>query len=469
MAESKNDLFSLYKKALYWATLGMGLFYMMWSLMQFIVWKKPYVKLMKWCWIALALGVVLYVVIAKLRYPEEMEKIKEFLRRERSREQIFLIGFFLWYIVCVAARTMIDGKDRFGPNDNRMFYTALSVMLMFPLTEIMGRERIKKFMNVALNIALVTYTAVCAWVLVNYLQGILVSFPSGNAVEVYKNQSLTIGIHRNTTAAYSMIILGICVYMLMTLRSKLRFLVYIPAMLVHFLVIVLTNSRTCFVVVFCMAALAAIARGLKYIKIKNKVLVFALVAVVLVVGVAAFSLLRNEIIANSAEVWREKLQKPGIMNTRKIFGGFNGRVNIWIASVKLMFSSPDRFLFGVTPTMLPSVLQGIGQFPVNQPHCHNMILQVGACFGVPMMILYTWFCVSIIRRSYRVMKYEGDKLFKGAWTVPLILFGILLNETMEVLTMANKFFNQTMFFLLAGWIVVMDKILAEKTGLKATE
>ena len=123
----------------------------------------------------------------------------------------------------------------------------------------------------------------------------------------------------------------------------------------------------------------------------------------------------------------------------------------------------------MTPTMLPSVLQGIGQFPVNQPHCHNMILQVGACFGVPMMILYTWFCVSIIRRSYRVMKYEGDKLFKGAWTVPLILFGILLTETMEVLTMANKFFNQPMFFLLAGWIVVMDKILAEKTGLKATE
>ena len=77
------------------------------------------------------------------------------------------------------------------------------------------------------------------------------------------------------------------------------------------------------------------------------------------------------------------------------------------------------------------------------------------------MLAYTWFILSIVKRTFRVMVYSGGKLFENAWTVSMIVSGILLTETVEVLTMANRYFNLPVFFILAGCIVAMDKTITE--------
>ena len=488
MTESSKFL-SIYRKALYLGALGLAEVYLLWSLLQFVIWKKNYIEYEKWAGLLLIAGTVLYLVLTAVaeRRRRGAEAggpagyVKEFLRKAMSREQIFLIGFLVWYAVVCAVRTALDGKSYFSANDNRLFYTTLSSLLFFPMAKIAAgisagtaagsaagsaaENKVKKTIDVMLCSAVAAYTPVCAWVLWNFYHGVFVNLPSGNVVKLYQGLSLMIGVHRNTTAAYSLILLSICVYMLVTIKSRIKYVIFIPAAVVHFFVIILSNSRTCYMVLLTMIIVPAVVRGagyLKRVKIKNKALVVAgaVAAAVLVVAVLYF--LRSGIIASNAETWREKLHNPDAMRVRKMVG-LNGRINIWKASVKLMFSSPDRFFFGVTPTMLPSVLWEIGKFPVKQPNCHNVILQVGTCFGVPMMLLYIWFTASVALRGLRVMR-DGGRLFRGAWVIPVIFFGILMTDMLEVLTCANAFFNQPVYFLLAGWIMAMDRALAAQKG-----
>lgn len=461
-----NKFLSAYRKVLLWAAVGLAEFYLLWTLMQFVIWDKPYLKLEKWWGTALIAGAAVYLIIAARKCPEEMKRIAGVRKRAVSPEQVFVIVFFVWYIVVCALRTALDGKTYFSANDNRLFYTALAAFLFFPFIEYVGRDKARRIIEIMMNSALFAYTPVCAWVLWKYYHGELVSFPSGETVTLYNGNSMQIGMHRNTTASYSIILLGVCIYMLLTVVSKLKYAVYIPCCLIHLFVIMLSNSRTSFVVLIAMVSCAVIMRGMKYVKVKNKGLIIIAAIVIIAAGAVLFYFLRNGILSSNADVWKEKLQNNSAMKARKM-QGLNGRINIWKASFKLMVSSTDRFFLGVTPTVLKSALWDIGRFPVKQPHCHNLLLQVGCCFGVPMMIAYTWFVFSIVRRSVRVMLYNGDKLFKNSWAVPVVVLGILMTEIMEVLTLANKYMNLPVFFVLAGCIVVMDKLITEENTNKS--
>ena len=126
---------------------------------------------------------------------------------------------------------------------------------------------------------------------------------------------------------------------------------------------------------------------------------------------------------------------------------------------ELPFSSVDRFFLGVTPIRVSSALSEVGTLVHRLPHCHNLFLNIGVSFGVPAMILYIWFAGSVVRKGIRIMKYEGDKLPANFWMISVIVLGILLIEMMEVLTFANRFFNEPIFFILAGWIVETDRFL----------
>lgn len=454
-----------YRKVLKWTTIGLAGFFMLWTLMQYVIWDKPYLKLQKWIATALIAGTLVYLIIAKTKCPEEVRRIEAFRKRMISPEQIFVLIFVAWYIVVCGFRSVYEHTSYFTSNDNRLFYMSMAAFSLFPLVEIAGRDKARRVIEIMMNSGLFMYTAVCAWVLWNYYHGILVALPSGYEVTLYRGSALQIGGHRNITASYSIILVGICIYMLFTARSKLRFLAYIPCALINITVIMLTNSRTSFIVLVAMISGSFLIRALKHIKFKNKGVAIIALVVIVVIGAVLMFYLRNGILSFHSDVWKEKLQNNNAMKARNMTN-LNGRVNIWKASIKLMLSSPDRFFFGVTPTDLQRVLMDIGKFPVKQPHCHNLILHVGCCFGVPMMIAYTWFIVSIVRRAFHVMVYTGDKLFKNSWTVPMIVSGILLTETVEVLTMANRCFNLPVFFILAGCIVAMDKTI---TGTKSKE
>ena len=273
--------------------------------------------------------------------------------------------------------------------------------------------------------------------------------------ELYRGNSLTMGSNRNITASYAFILFGACIYLIMTMRGMIR-MVYIPAAIVHLLVIFLSNSRTSFLATIFMMTCIAFKLVKKHLK--KRITIIVGVLFLILAGIALLYLLRYGALESNAEMWKEKLNDADAMSLRKM-DGLGGRVTIWKAAFTIMFSSVDRFFLGVTPIRVSSALSEVGTLVHRLPHCHNLFLNIGVSFGVPAMSLYIWFAGSVVRKGIRIMKYEGDKLPANFWMISVIVLGILLIEMMEVLTFANRFFNEPIFFILAGWIVETDRFL----------
>ena len=456
-------ILAYYEKILYWLMIIMAVFNTLWTLLQHVVWNLPYLKMQKWGGAAIIMLVVVYFAVSFLTDRDSCSRIGEWFKRILSPELIFLIGLLIWYIVVCLIRGRLEGKSYFRPNDNRLFYAALSTLLYFPFMAIIGKEKAKKTLDCIFNLALATYTPVCAWVIWKYYHLELVTFPSGNVVQLYRGDSLAIGINSNITAAYAVILFGICIYMAMTTLSKIR-IVYIAAAIVHLFVIFLSNSRTSFLATVGMMLCYAVMLARKYLKKRITVVLGVLLIVLAIIGL--LFLLRYRVLGANADLWKEKLENPNAMSVRKLFDGLSGRVAIWKAAVKIMFSSPDKFFLGITPAAVPSTLYNMGQTILKFPHCHNVFLNIGVSFGVPAMVLYIWFAGSIVWKGIRLMKYKGNELPAGIWTVSVIVFGILLIEMLEVLTYGNRFFNEPVFFILAGWIVEMNRFLKESEKAK---
>ena len=245
MTES-DKFFSIYRKVLFWGTLGLAEFYLLWSLLQFVIWKEPYLIYLKRGGLALIAATVLYVVLAAVADKKRsaagqksaasqkstagqesaagqksvasqesaagqnsaaaqggksggaLAPVKALLRRAKSSEQIFLLVFLVWYVVVCEIRAVTERKPYFTANDNRLFYTAMAAFVFFPLVSIAGRDKIKNIVDVMLGSAVAAYTPVCAWVLWNFYHGVFVILPSGNVVKLYQGLSLMIGVHRKS-------------------------------------------------------------------------------------------------------------------------------------------------------------------------------------------------------------------------------------------------------------------------------
>ena len=456
-------ILAYYEKILYWLMIIMAVFNTLWTLLQHVVWNLPYLKMQKWGGAAIIMLVVVYFAVSFLTDRDSCSRIGEWFKRILSPELIFLTGLFIWYIVVCLIRGRLEGKSYFRPNDNRLFYAALSTFLYFPFMAIIGKEKAKKTLDCIFNLALATYTPVCAWVIWKYYHLELVTFPSGNVVQLYRGDSLAIGINSNITAAYAVILFGICIYMAMTTLSKIR-IVYIAAAIVHLLVIFLSNSRTSFLATVGMMLCYAVMVARKYLKKRITVVLGVLLIVLAIIGL--LFLLRYRVLGANADLWKEKLDNPDAMSVRKLFGGLSGRAGIWEAAGRILFSGPDKFFLGITPAAVPRALVDIGLLSTKFPHCHNLFLNMGVSFGIPAMILYIWFAGSIVWKGIRLMTYKGSELPAYIWTIPVIVFGILLIEMLEVLTYGNRFFNEPVFFILAGWIVEMNRFLKKSSKAK---
>ena len=97
-----------------------------------------------------------------------------------------------------------------------------------------------------------------------------------------------------------------------------------------------------------------------------------------------------------------------------------------------------------------------------------MLLQVGTSLGVPAMILYIAFLVKVCARCVRIIwiqvantdaKSTGkdNRIPSNMWIVSVIVICLIMVEMIEVMTFAILRFNVFVFFVLAGWVVSVDR------------
>ena len=566
---------TIYKALLRWSAALLAEIFVLWTLLQYMVRERDYLRYQKWIGVAVLTAAAVYVAFTALTDREELSRIRASLRRMCSLEQIMLVLLLLWYILDCAVRSRLDGQPLFKFNDNRLFMFTLTVFLFFPFAELMGSHA-KRMMEAMLHLTMAVYTPITVWCIWKYYNVEFFAFPSGYWMASYRETvSMKMGGNVNVTASAAVILFGLSLYMLLTHKGLVR-IIYSLTAIVYFCAELLTNSRTSFLALSCVSVAAAVLfmwDKLETRKLSQRIggaAIGALLAVVIVIGVqsllfrmfahvyptfleinaqraAAQEAARQEAeakaaaeaeaqaqaaieaaeaaemagtaqTAESAEYAEDAEPAAGAENTVKQYEEYlierarqkaeeqaqqstapqtanspaaktensgesklvratddvtetgarkmtdmGGRTLVWKVAVKIICSSPDHMIFGVSPCYVASRLQKEGQFGENVSHAHNGLLQVAVGLGIPAMLLFLIFELGIIARCLTIV-FKGRGIpFRYSWIIPVIIAGILLTELVESMIFLMGRVNVPAFYMLAGCTVRMCRqIKAQK-------
>ena len=557
----QSRFWALYRTGLRWGVILLTEFFIIWSLMQYAIPERNYLKHEKRLGTVILLAALLYAVIAACTDRDELKRIGGMLRRMCSFEQIMLVLMLLWYILGCAVRSRLDAEPLFKFNDNRLFMFTMTVFVFFPFMSLMGRERAKRTFEGMIHVTMAIYTVFSAWCVWKYYRVEFFTFPSGLRLQNYREGiSMMMGGNINITAAAAVVLLGLCMYMLLTQKPLVR-IAYGFAAAVQLTVMILTNSRTSYLAFLCMTIVAAFL--FMWDILQNRAIPVRIAAGLIAAALCAGAvfLIQASLVRMFAhvyptyleqlaeeekqaaaereaekqaahEMWMEEYARkaataeqtvteesaqeaeqaaaeetvqesdqaataetaagaaatgetaaagetaaepesapstappptPYADETVRKMDDLNGRVSVWVFAIKIIGSSPDHLLFGVSPVHVQRQLEVTSRFDRAIPHAHNGILQVGIGIGAPAMLMFLLFEISIIARCFMIV-FKGRGIpFRYSWTVPVTLMGILIIDLVETMLFAMLRVNLPIFYILAGWTVIMSREIGSKSG-----
>ena len=413
---------------------------------------KLLTKVEKWAAIVPAGLAIAYVVYTYFKTPRLMFRIKNFLKGLFCPEFIMLLLFFVWNVICTMSADSRYSRNMFSANDNALFRTFVSVFITFIIGYIFRGDSVMKLMEILFHVFCSVLTVCMIYILYMMCKPEWIHLPGGRTIYMRKTFRLCISCNSNTTGAISEVIFMMCLYMMIVKKGILRYL-YTIAMLVHYLIVVLSNSRTC--IYATGISIAAIVGKLCFDAVKNRVfwqkilvsVILSVVTAIVIIELRRLVFYIYESISHLSKYYG--VSKTGARETEMTF---SGRVDIWIASVKSVFQNATHFFFGVTPVR---VTDEVSIWTTNHldMYTHNEFLEISVAYGVPGLLLYLTWLVMIARSCFRVVNGKIRNMNKGLIILSGMILMLVLANLMEATLLFYQFtIIEGMFFLACGII-----------------
>ena len=100
----------VYKTGLRLSAIVFTMIFTMYTLLQYIVKERQYLKYQKWIGVAVIAAAAVYVLITVFTDREELARIRAFARGLFSFEQIILILILFWYLLGCGEKPRSSGK-----------------------------------------------------------------------------------------------------------------------------------------------------------------------------------------------------------------------------------------------------------------------------------------------------------------------------------------------------------------------
>ena len=503
-----------YGKVLFCAAITLTWFYLQTGLYRFVMpdyWSV--FRMEQWFGLLLAAAAFVFLCIRMGQGPESRQEIKNRFRDFRSYEQIYLVYTFLWYIVSVARYQHVIGGEQFRNNDPWMFATGMMAFLLFPLAQYIGSGDVKRVMEGMLKSVVLPFACFTGWMLWQYFHQNYLIFPSGQQLQMSPDVSMLFSdLSRNHLARQAMVMIGLSIYMIAT-QNVYEKCVFALCLAVFIVSLILTNSRTswymtaamltCTGFLICqmsgrkngivraaLGLLTAAAIGLSCHWLRGEVFVLLDHALTRQAGTEAAAMGETTVSSGPSDYRLRTLSRTvgtevpqqieaentgntepadhrgasAASNARRYdnnLATIGNRLPLYRASLKAMFSSRYRFLFGVTPANVVKLLRNYeGVSPTYAyDHAHNFFLQMGVSFGVPTMAAAIAFAVSLMIRCVRILLKVVRKrgVYPGAWVICLMILTFLANDMLEADLSGGMGIFCVTFYILAGWLLVIDR------------
>ena len=367
-----------------------------------------------------------------------------------SLRQCLPVVLLLCYAASVIAMAVRYRTSWFWENNVQGLYdTTVLLLAVYSLGRCSGRDGIHPVLRVALQLCLLVWTAFMLLVLVRLPQSPVIRLPNGGMI-VFHESRLYLNCHPNTTGVIAMTVLLICCLMAYVSKSRVTKGIYILVACVHYVVLVLSNSRT--MLTASLIGFAGMTAVTAYFGFRGKYRLL-LSAGAAIISVAVFWFARDWVF----EVFRTASVDSGISTShwegRDIvdsgFTTFNGRIIGFQYALKAMVDDLQCFLTGVTPPVVKLALYKASAGAWNM-YTHNQFLEIGVAVGVPAMACFAvWLfllgkdCVGLCR--------NGRKR-REIYYISLILLVFTLANMLEATLLFYGYIISYVFFFLAGWI-----------------
>lgn len=443
----------LFENILKWYAFGITLLFLLMSILRYFD-SKSYSALSeveKTLVLFFALAAIIYLIITRIEYPRTMYRVKAFLKELFCPETAILSGILIWYLLCCISANTRYTAEFFSINRNALFDCFTVFFVIFPLFLYFGQSGDRKALELLIHILSAVSTVAMLYVILHVFKPEVITLRDGGQIGMSSSVRLYINCNPNTTGAYSEVLFFLCLYMVFTGKGLKRWL-YLFAACVHFIILALSNSRTC--VLATMIASAAIAFKAVYDLCEKRSafqrIAFSAVAAAagagLILGLRSFVFLMFEEITHFSEL----IDTDGSF-VRELNANSSGRTIIWKAALHSVFSSGENAFFGVTPE---GVISEISKFTDGrfQMYTHNEFLEVAVALGIPGCLAYSAWLVLIARSCIKIVFKKGFELFRGAYVIPAAILMLVIANLLEATLLFYSFLPEGMFFLLAGFV-----------------
>ncbi len=415
------------------------------------------IKAEKWAVLGLIVIACAYALYTRIKTPLLMFRMKNFIKGLLCPEMIVLICFFLWTVFCTLSADKRYAGNFFLYNDGALFDTFVSVFILFIMAYIFREDRASRLMGILFHVFCASLTLFMVYVLIVICRPGLINLPSGGQIGMDTHVRLCINCNPNTTGAIAEVVLLMCVYMVITQKGLLRWL-YAAASVVHYFILILSNSRTC--IISAGIAVAAIVGKLCFDALKNKALwQRALIAVFS--GAAAAGLiigLRKPVFSAYEAIshFMELLGKSNSIVARDADISLSGRKSIWLAAIKSIFQDETHFFFGVTPA---GVIREVSIWDAKhkEMYTHNQFLEIAVAHGFPGMLMYLAWLAMIAKSCVKIVLGKIKEMNKGLIVLAGMILMLVIANLMEATLMYYRFFTEGVFFLICGIITYRVK------------
>ena len=450
-----------YRRCILGAFIILAEYHILWNLFYPYLWKFPYQQIEFAFAICLVLAAGLYFGRNVIIRHDNISHILGSYRNSVTFEHAFIILLFLWFIADCLLQQSIDNANYLQINDWKLFCSGMAAFVFFSFVKVVGSKSSKGVIERMIHVTVLPYSVFWGWALWQYYHLNFVTFPSGNQLKMVGVRWLEAGTNRNVTAAHSAVMLALCIYMIVTQRKKGKAL-YLFAAIVHIIVVMLTDSRTSYVAVICTICAALqiglyrqhCLRGASVISILKRTLLITVITILCIIILAVIRKGTFAILDYCLKMYNGGSLDP--TTAISSLDDLDGRDKIWIGTIKMLLSSPKRFVIGVIPSQIGITLMNLGFLKIRIAHCHNVLLEVGASLGVPTMLLYAWFLFSIFLRCIHMIGAKGQQ-YDFAWAIPIVLLCLVVIDMAESFLFGPTSANMPIFYMFAGWITVLDE------------